>query len=152
MPTRVYAAVDPDLHGVRIRHGDYVEGELAERMDRPKLVGDIITNWLKYGERRKTVAFAAPSVTRSTSATNSSLRRPRRACRRLDTDGRTRCHTSAARFRRNRDRQQLHGADRGLGMPTLGGLILARPTKRMGLYRQMIGRGLRRRRANPTAL
>jgi DNA repair protein RadD len=58
VPTRVYAPVDPDLHGLRIRHGDYVESELAERMDRPKLVGDIITNWLKYGERRKTVCFA----------------------------------------------------------------------------------------------
>ena len=32
--------------------------QLAERMDRPKLVGDIVTHWHKYGERRKTVAFA----------------------------------------------------------------------------------------------
>jgi superfamily II DNA or RNA helicase len=28
-------------------------------------------------------------------------------------------------------------------MPVLGGIVLARPTKMMGLYRQMIGRGLR---------
>ena len=28
------------------------------RMDRPKLIGDIVTHWHKYGERRKTVAFA----------------------------------------------------------------------------------------------
>ena len=27
-------------------------------MDRPKLIGDIVTHWHKYGERRKTVAFA----------------------------------------------------------------------------------------------
>jgi DNA repair protein RadD len=58
VPTRVYAPVDPDLHGVHVRRGDYVESELADRMDRPKLVGDIITNWVKYGERRKTVCFA----------------------------------------------------------------------------------------------
>ena len=32
--------------------------QLAERMDRPKLIGDICTHWHKYGERRKTVAFA----------------------------------------------------------------------------------------------
>jgi len=31
----------------------------------------------------------------------------------------------------------------GWDMPALGCLILARPTKQMGLYRQMIGRGLR---------
>ena len=27
-------------------------------MDRPKLVGDIVTHWHKYSERRRTVAFA----------------------------------------------------------------------------------------------
>ena len=27
-------------------------------MDKDKLVGDIVTHWFKYGERRKTVAFA----------------------------------------------------------------------------------------------
>ena len=31
---RVYAPVDPDLRGVHTRHGDYVESELADRMDR----------------------------------------------------------------------------------------------------------------------
>ena len=56
--TRVYAPVDPDLRGVRTQAGDYAETQLAERMDRPKLVGDIVTHWHKYGERRKTVAFA----------------------------------------------------------------------------------------------
>ena len=34
------------------------ETQLAERMDRPQLVGDIVTHWHKFGERRKTVAFA----------------------------------------------------------------------------------------------
>jgi DNA repair protein RadD len=56
--TRVYAPVDPDLRGVKTQAGDYVEAALADRMDRPKLVGDIVTHWHKYGERRKTVAFA----------------------------------------------------------------------------------------------
>src|SRR5262249_19558613 len=55
---RVYAPVDPDLHGVKTQAGDYVESQLAERMDRDKLVGDIVTHWHKYGERRKTLAFA----------------------------------------------------------------------------------------------
>jgi hypothetical protein len=34
--SRVYAPVDPDLRGVGIRQGDFVEGELADRMDRPR--------------------------------------------------------------------------------------------------------------------
>jgi DNA repair protein RadD len=45
--TRVYAPVDPDLRGIRTRLGDYVEAELAERMDRAELVGDIVTHVAK---------------------------------------------------------------------------------------------------------
>ena len=56
--TRTYAPVNPDLKGVRTVAGDYNEGQLADRMDRPKLIGDIVTHWHKFGERRKTVAFA----------------------------------------------------------------------------------------------
>ena len=56
--SRVYAPVRPNLRGVHVRHGDYVENELAARMDNPKLVGDIVTHWHKFAERRKTVAFA----------------------------------------------------------------------------------------------
>jgi DNA repair protein RadD len=56
--TRVYAPVDPDLKGVETRVGDYVAAQLAEVMDRDHLVGDIVSHWHKYGERRKTVCFA----------------------------------------------------------------------------------------------
>jgi superfamily II DNA or RNA helicase len=63
--TRVYAPLKPDLRGVKTQAGDYVETQLAERMDKPKLVGDIVTHWHKYGEGRKTVSFAV-SVGHST--------------------------------------------------------------------------------------
>jgi DNA repair protein RadD len=56
--TKVYAPVDPDLKGVRTVAGDYAEGQLADRMDRPKLVGDVVTHWFKHGEQRRTVVFA----------------------------------------------------------------------------------------------
>ena len=55
--TRVYAPINPDLKGVRTVAGDYVESQLADRMDRPMLIGDIVTHWHKFSERRKTVAF-----------------------------------------------------------------------------------------------
>jgi superfamily II DNA or RNA helicase len=56
--SRVYAPVDPDLTGVRTQNGDYVINQLASRMNTDKLVGDIVTHWLQYGERRRTVIFA----------------------------------------------------------------------------------------------
>jgi superfamily II DNA or RNA helicase len=55
--SRIYAPVHPDLRGVRTQRGDYVVGQL-ERMNTDALVGDIVEHWLKYGERRRTVAFA----------------------------------------------------------------------------------------------
>src|SRR5207245_11515359 len=57
--TKVYAPVDPNLRGVKTVKGDYSESQLAERMDRDKLVGDLVTHWHKYAERRRTVVFAA---------------------------------------------------------------------------------------------
>ena len=58
VPTRFYAPVEPDLTGVRVQAGDYVEVQLAECMDKPKLVGDIVTQWHRLDEGRKTVVFA----------------------------------------------------------------------------------------------
>jgi superfamily II DNA or RNA helicase len=59
VPTVVYAPTRPDLSGVRVEKGDYVEKQLAERMDRAQLVGDIISHWLRLAERRRTVIFAS---------------------------------------------------------------------------------------------
>ena len=62
--TRVYAPVDPDLRGVETRQGDYVESQLAERMDRPQLVGDIVEHFHKFGERRTYRRLDAQAGTR----------------------------------------------------------------------------------------
>ena len=59
--TRVYAPINPDLKGVKVQAGDYNEGQLADRMDRPKLVGDIVTHW------HDTASAGRPSPSRSTS-------------------------------------------------------------------------------------
>jgi DNA repair protein RadD len=144
VPTRVYAPVDPDLHGVRIRHGDYIESELADRMDRPKLVGDIVTNWIKYGERRKTACFAT-SVRHSIHIRDEFVASGVRA---EHIDGTTPMDERDATLTRLASGEinvvtNCMVLTEGWDMPALGCLILARPTKQMGLYRQMIGRGLR---------
>jgi DNA repair protein RadD len=144
VPTRVYAPVDPDLHGVRILHGDYVESELADRMDRPKLVGDIVTNWLKYGERRKTACFAT-NVRHSLHIRDEFIATGVRA---EHIDGSTPMDERDATLARVASGEievvsNCMVLTEGWDMPALGCLILARPTKQLGLYRQMIGRGLR---------
>ena len=114
--TRVYAPVNPDLSGVRTQAGDYVESQLADRMDRPKLIGDIVTHWHKFGERRKTVAFAV-NVAHSVHLRDEFIKSGVRA---EHIDGSTPkperdAIAGAAGVRRDRARHELHGADRGLG-------------------------------------
>lgn len=47
----------PDMKGVRKHMGDFSKGESAEKMDKPKLTGNIITHWKKYAEGLRTVGF-----------------------------------------------------------------------------------------------
>jgi DNA repair protein RadD len=141
---RVYAPVDPDLRGVRTQAGDYVESQLAERMDRDTLVGDIITHWFKYGERRKTIAFAC-SVGHSVHICDEFVKAGVRA---EHLDGSTSIDERAAILHRlacgeSEVITNCMVLTEGFDLPDMSCIILARPTKKMGLYRQMIGRGLR---------
>jgi superfamily II DNA or RNA helicase len=142
--TRVYAPVIPDLKGVRVAKGDYVEDELAARMDRPELVGDIVTHWHKFGERRKTVCFAT-SVQHSIHLRDEFIKSGVRA---EHIDGRTPKPERDAALARLASGEievicNCMVLTEGWDMPEVGCCILARPTKKMGLYRQMIGRVLR---------
>jgi len=142
--SRVYAPVDPDLRGVGSRSGDYIEGQLADRMDRPKLVGDIVSHWHKYGERRKTVVFAV-NVAHSIHLRDEFSRSGVRA---EHIDG------STPKDERDASLARLESGEievvtncmvltEGWNMPEVGCCVLARPTKKMGLYRQMVGRVIR---------
>jgi hypothetical protein len=142
--TQVYAPYRPDLTGLHIRHGDYAEDELAERMDRPRLVGDIVANWLRLGERRPTVVF-------TTNVSHSVHLRDR-----FREAGVLAEHIDASTPVEERDAilaKLKAGAievvtncmvlTEGWDCPEVSCIVLARPTKHHGLYRQMVGRVLR---------
>jgi superfamily II DNA or RNA helicase len=144
VPTVVYAPTIPDLVGVRVQAGDYVESQLADRMDRPKLVGDIVTQWHRLGEGRRTVVFAT-GVQHSIHIRDE-FRKSGVRCDHLD--------GSTPKEERDEILLKLRGGvidvvtnclvlTEGWDLPDLGCIVLARPTKKMGLYRQMVGRGLR---------
>jgi superfamily II DNA or RNA helicase len=142
--TKVYAPCVPDLKGVEVRKGDYVEAQLAERMDRDDLVGDIVTHWHKFGERRKTVCFAT-GVAHSLHITSEFNKAGVRA---EHLDGATpKAERDAILLRLASGETELVSncmvLTEGWDMPEASCIILARPTKKMGLFRQMIGRVLR---------
>jgi superfamily II DNA or RNA helicase len=142
--TRVYAPAAPDLKGVQTKMGDYVESQLADRMNSDRLVGDIVVHWLKHGEGRKTVVFAV-NVGHSVHIRDEFVRCGVRA---EHIDG------STPKAERDETLARLARGDieivvncmvltEGWDMPDVGCCILARPTKQIGLYRQMLGRVLR---------
>jgi DNA repair protein RadD len=142
--TRVYAPINPDLKGVRTVAGEYVESQLADRMDRPKLIGDIVTHWHKFSERRKTVAFTV-NVSHSVHLRDEFIKSGVRA---EHIDG------STPKPERDASLARLASGEielvtncmvltEGWDMPEVGCAILARPTRKMGLFRQMVGRVLR---------
>ena len=121
-----------------------MEKQLAERMDKQKLVGDIVTHWHRLAERRPTVVFAT-SVGHSVH-----LRDEFRASGVLaeHIDGSTPVE----------DREKILARlaagtvevvcncmvlTEGWDQPMVSCLVLARPTRHMGLYHQMVGRVLR---------
>jgi superfamily II DNA or RNA helicase len=145
VPARIYAPTRPDLSGVRIERGDYVEAQLAERVDTPQLVGDVVAHCHRLNpERRATVVFAT------------GVAHSKHLCDEFCRSGLLAEHIDGSTPRDERDailRRFEAGAvelicnamvlTEGFDCPEIGCLILARPTKSLGLYRQMVGRALR---------
>jgi superfamily II DNA or RNA helicase len=139
-----FAPTRPELAGVQVARGDYVETQLAERMDKPQLVGDIVTHWHRLAERRRTVVFAT-GVAHSVHLRDEFRR-----------SGVWAEHIDGSTPAEERDgilaRLAAGTVDvvtncmvltEGWDQPEVSCLVLARPTKHMGLFRQMIGRALR---------
>lgn len=49
--------VNPDLSAVKTMAGDYSVADLASVMDKPTIVGDAVSHWLKYAKGKRTVVY-----------------------------------------------------------------------------------------------
>jgi superfamily II DNA or RNA helicase len=144
VPTLCYAPVDPDLTGVRVQAGDYAVGQLERRMNTERLVGDIVTHWHQYGQRRPTVVFAV-GVAHSIHLRDEFLKSGVAA---EHIDGGTPKEDRDAILKRLASGETTIVSNcmvltEGWDCPEVGCTILARPTKSMGLFRQMVGRAMR---------
>jgi superfamily II DNA or RNA helicase len=144
VPAIIFAPSIPDLSSVKVDRGDYNERQLAETMDKPPLVGDIVSHWLRLAERRRTVVFAT-GVAHSLHLRDE-FRRAGILAEHID-------GTTPIEEREKILADLAAGTVEvvcnamvlveGFDCPDIGCLVLARPTKSLGLHRQMIGRGLR---------
>lgn len=146
-PAVCYAPTEPDLSklGIDPKTRDYVQREAERMMNTPKIVGDVIEHWTRLAGDRRTVVFA--------SSVSNSMHLAKRfqglgiAAEHVDAN--TPQEVRDQIFRRFREgRTQIlcncFLAAYGFDLPELSCVVLARPTRSIVLYLQMIGRGLRR--------
>lgn len=147
---RYFAAVPPDLAGVRKVAGDWDQDQLAQRMSGSKILGDVVESWTRHikaadGEPRRTALLFAVSIRHSL------LLRDAFLAARVEA-----VHVDGTTPARERDEVFAALAEKavdvvcnvslvceGYDCPSLDGVILARPTQSLGLARQQVGRVLR---------
>lgn len=142
--SRYFSVSEPDLRRVKTTAGDYNLHQLDEVMNQSKLVGDIVQHWLEHASTRRTVVFAT-SIEHSVALAQQFLDNGVTA---EHVDANTPQAMREAIFRRfsNGETQVLTNctlASIGFDLPELDCVVFARPTKSLGLYLQMLGRGLR---------
>lgn len=125
-------------------HGDYTEKSMTELMSEPRIMGDIVRNWIENGQNRPTFLFC------------SSIKHSKEMCRRFSEAGVIIEHLDAKTkdTERNAIIERLVAGKTqivssvgvlttGVDVPTLSCLVLARPTMSYNMHIQILGRGTR---------
>lgn len=139
-----YGPSTPDLSKLKTVAGDYEKTGLNKLMNNPKLIGDVVTNWLKLAGDKKTMVFAV-KVDHSKALRDEFLKHGV-TCEHLDAHSNDDDRSDVLqRFHRG-ETQVLCNVGlytEGTDIPDLQCLVMARPTKSLGLHLQMVGRGAR---------
>jgi len=139
-----YSPSIPDLKGIGLVAGDYNAKELSSRMNLPKLVGDVIRTWKHLAKDKRTLVFA------------SGVKHSRNLAETFVDNGIKAAHLDGQTPTKERV-QILKDFDsgkitvicncmvltEGFDAPKAQVCVLARPTRSLGLYIQMVGRVLR---------
>ena len=144
VPIRYYAPVEPDLTSVPVQAGDYNLKLLESRLLQGKVLDDIVPNWFKYSEKRKTFVFAS-GIKHSVAIRDMFLKAGVSA---EHVDGMTDGDEQTAILERfeNGITQVVCSCDlyiEGVDVPSIGCVFIARSTKSLRIWMQMVGRGMR---------
>lgn len=148
-----YEAYGPDtidLSGVKTIAGDFDVNEVGVRIDKPKLVANVVDTWFKRAKGLKTICFAT-NIAHSKHLAREFTRRGVSA---LHID----CYTGKESSDERLVRKDIFSkyrcgeitvlcnvdlATKGLDVPDIACVIQGRPTKSLMIHDQQIGRGLR---------
>lgn len=146
--TRVFAPYRPDMKGCKLDHnGDYDADAAAARIDKPTLVGDVVKHWKElsagpgWPKGRPTVVYAC------------NIQHSLHLCDQFTKAGVKAVHVDGSTEAAVRDEiaNELESGYvqvvcnvgvycQGVDIPCLAVACLVRPTRSLGLFRQMCGR------------
>lgn len=148
---RAFAPARPDMSSLHVRGGEYINAELDELFEEPKVTGDAIRSWRQFANGKRTIVFCY------------SRERAKRLCEAANQagigavyiDGETKDRETPIRAFADGKAKWLVNVDIctagfdlsaqvGRDVPIEAGIFM-RPTNSLSLARQMIGRVLRRK-------
>jgi DNA repair protein RadD len=149
VPNRYYAPVEPDLSGVPVQGGDYNLKILESRMLNGTLIDDVVGWWFKFGENRPTFLFAV-GIKHSIAKCDEFMRAGVAA---EHVDGDTPKEEQDAILERFESgiTKVICSCDlyiEGVDLKKISCVVIARSTKSIRIYHQMVGRGSREDKAN----
>lgn len=144
VPARYWAPTRIDMRGVHKTRGEFDQAETLERVNKPRLIGDIVHHYRSIADGERAICFAV-NVQHSMAIADSFIdagipaahidaetpREQREAALVALAEGRLRVITN------------VNILSEGYDNPAVTAAILARPTMSLGLHLQQIGRVLR---------
>jgi len=148
VPSRIFASplvTQQELRALPTdNENDFAVSALGELISRPKLVGDVVTNWLRIAAGKRTIIFAVNKG--HAAALLESFRHQGIAAEMLtDQDDEATREEVIGRLETGETLVLVNCflLSYGTDLPTVECIVLARPTRSLTMYLQMVGRGLR---------
>ncbi|RKX82567.1 MAG: hypothetical protein DRP58_10110 [Spirochaetes bacterium] len=140
----VYAPVVPNLRGIKIQAGDYVNSQLDEKFNKSEIITDIVAKTSKFIGSKQAIVYGINishaenlALSYKEAGFNTAI-----VSSKTPTIERTRLINAF----KNNEIQILTNVDiltTGVDIPAIECIVLARATKSQNLYKQIVGRGLR---------
>lgn len=133
-----------DMRGVKVRAGEYARGEVVSRLEKSKITGSLIEEYLERAGNKRMLVFC-PTIKFSEKMAAEFINAGILAAH---VDGNTPENERTLyleNFREGRIKVicSVELFTEGLDVPAVEVIGMVRPTQSLGMYRQMVGRGMR---------
>ena len=145
VPFRIFSASETvDLSSIKTTMGDYDKKQLAEEMEKPRLIGNAVSHYKKLAHGRPTIAFC--SSVRHAEQTAAAFRQAGYKAIAVSGESTPEERSGAVEGLATGDYNVVCNCGlyiEGLDQPCISCVILLNPTKSLARYLQAVGRGSR---------